>query len=214
MTHRYTQIEKEITPEEKVFTKWEKAATTRWGAYISDIEKRAILKAHNLSNKPKIGLEIGCEGGRWSKMLIDLQWTMICTDVNEKVLTLCKNRIPTADCVLVSPNDHGVSCASESVDLLLCVEVPPVIQADWFINEAFRVLQKDGLIVGVFWNLFSFRGFLAHTRASLKGRVDYYKIAYPFWKKRLARRGFDVLWEEGYCWFPFNRFSDSAFVLV
>lgn len=60
--------------------------------------------------------------------------------------------------------------------------------------------------------LSSFRGFGAHVRASLKGRVDYYKLAYPAWKKRLSNQGFNLVHEEGYCWFLFNRFSDSAFV--
>lgn len=196
----------------KPATTWEKAAATRWGAYISDIEERAILQAHALTKKPTVGLEVGCEGGRWSKMLTDMQWSMLCTDVNEKTLQICKDRIPSACCVLVDPDDEGLSCRSESVDLLLCVEVPPVIRADWFVNEAHRVLRKDGIVVGVIWNLFSFRGFFAHLRASWRGKVDYYTIAYPFWKKKLSAQGFEILHEEGYCWFLFNRFSNSVFV--
>lgn len=193
-------------------TYWEKVAKTRWGAYTSDIARRAILRGHDLSGEPTTALEIGCEGGRWSKLLTDLGWNMVCTDINDELLKICKKRIPTANCILMRPNDDKIPCVTDSVNLLLCVEVAPVIQSDWFINEAFRVLQKDGLIIGVFWNVLSFRGLFAHIKASFTGSFDYYKIAYLFWKRNLSNRGFCILYEEGYCWFPFPRASNSVFV--
>ena len=70
-------------------TKWERVATTRWGAYVSDVEKRAILRGHHLAGTPRTALEIGCEGGRWSKMLNDLGWQMICADINSEALAVC-----------------------------------------------------------------------------------------------------------------------------
>ena len=193
-------------------TYWEKVASTRWGAYVTDIEKQAILRAHDLSRKPATALEIGAEGGRWSKVLADLGWSMICTDINEKSLALCKKRMPTANCILVRPDENKLPCESESVGLLLCIEVAPVIQADWFASEAFRVLQNDGLIVGVFWNLLSFRGYFSHMRSSFKGDFDWYKISYPFWRRKLLSGGYSLLYEEGYCWLPFSRASNSVFV--
>jgi len=205
MTHNDVQFVQEITY-------WEKVANTRWGAYTTDIVKRAIFKVSDLYREPTTALEIGCEGGRWSKLLIDLGWKMICTDIDEQTLEICKKRISKANCILVHPNDTKIPCASGSVDLLLCIEVAPVIQTDWFINEAFRVLQNDGLVLGVFWNLLSFRGLFAHMTASFNGNFDYYKIVYPFWRKKLSKRGFVMLYEEGYCWFPFRRASNSVFV--
>lgn len=193
-------------------TYWEKVANTRWGAYTTDIARCAILKAHDLSRKPATALEIGTEGGRWSKLLADLGWNMVCLDVNDEVLKICKKRIPEATCILVKPTDNKIPYANDSVNLLLCVEVAPVIQSDWFINEAFRVLQNDGLIVGVFWNLLSFRGLFSHIKTSFAGGFDYYKIAYRSWKYDLSISGFRILHEEGYCWFPFSRASNSAFV--
>lgn len=193
-------------------TYWERVAHTRWGAYTADIAKQAILKAHDLSGKPTTALEIGCDGGRWSKLLTDLGWKMICTDINEEALNKCKRRVPTADCILVDPGANRLPCISESVGLLLCMEVGPVIQADWFIDEAFRVVKSDQLIVGVFWNFLSFRGFYSHIRNQLCNSFDWYKIAYPFWRRKLLNKGFSMLYEEGYCWFPFGRSSNSIFV--
>jgi ubiquinone/menaquinone biosynthesis C-methylase UbiE len=193
-------------------TFWEGVAESRWGAYVSDIEERAILKAHDLCRKPATALEIGCEGGRWSKVLADLGWNMICTDINDQTLTICKKRIPQANCILVKPDDNELPCESESVALLLSIEVAPVIKADWFINEAFRVLQNGGLMVGVFFNLLSFRGLFAHTASLLTGTFGYYSLSYPSWRKKLLSNGYSVLYEEGYCWFPFRRASNSVFV--
>jgi len=192
-------------------TYWEELASTRWGAYIADIEQRAILKAHRLSGKPGTALDVGAGGGRWSVLLADQGWSTICTDIDGKTLATCKKRLPTATCIRVKPDDKGFPCESEAVHLLLCIEVPPVIQADWFVSEAFRVLHNGGLVVGVFWNLVSFRGFLAHTTSSFRGSFDYYRFSYPSWRRCLLRRGFSILSEEGYCWFPFRRASNSVF---
>lgn len=193
-------------------TRWEKVSLTRWGAYVTDIEKQIILKAHDLSGEPTTALEIGAEGGRWSKLLADLGWKMTCTDISDERLAICKKRIPTANCILVSPDENKLPIESESVDLLLCIEVLPVMQADWFISEAFRVLKNDGLIVGVFSNLLSLRGFFVHLRSSLTKDDDYYKLSYPVWRRKLVGTGYSILYEEGYCWFPFSRASNSVFV--
>lgn len=190
----------------------ENVARTRWGAYLTDIEKRAILRAHDLSRRPATALDIGADGGRWSTLLTDLGWSMICTDINDEALAICKERIPTANCILVRPDENKLPCESESVGLLLCMQVPPVLQADWFTSEAFRVLQDDGLIVGVTTNLLSFRGLFAHSRFSLTGSFDYYKLSYLSLRRKLLYSGYSILYEEGYCWFPFRRASNSVFV--
>jgi len=193
-------------------TYWEEVANTRWGAYTTDIARRAVLLGHELSAMPTTALEIGCEGGRWSRLLTDLGWSMTCTDVDDEVLRLCEKRIPTAKCILAAPNDRKIPCLSNSIDLLLCIEVAPVIQSDWFLGESFRVLRGNGVMICVFWNLLSLRGLFAHTRVILSGTFDYYRLAYLSWKKRLLGAGFCTRHEEGYCWFPFRRDSNSSLV--
>src|SRR5438876_8483795 len=122
-------------------TFWEKIARTKQGSYITEIEKRTILKAHDLVGKPAIAFEIGYEGGRWSRLLADLGWNIICTDINPDVLEICQGRIPTAKCILTSPNESKIPCGAEIIDLLLCIEAFPVIHSEWLIDEAFRVLR-------------------------------------------------------------------------
>ena len=189
-------------------TIWERVAERQWGAYTSEIAKQAILRSDGLSGKPAVALEIGCEGGRWSKLLTSLGWKTICVDTDREALELCRKRIPTAHCILSNSSDESIPCESHSIDLLLCLEVAPVIQSDWFINEGFRVLRERGLIVGVFWNRLSLRGLFVRAR----GDSEHYKHAYTSWKRDLSKRGFHIEYEEGYCWFPFHRTSDSRYI--
>src|ERR1022692_4349453 len=81
-------------------TYWEEAATTRWGRYLSQIEERGIRQAAFLAGKPNQALEIGCDGGRWSRLLADVGWQMTCIDVNPKTLAACQQKVPAAKCVL------------------------------------------------------------------------------------------------------------------
>jgi SAM-dependent methyltransferase len=187
-------------------------AKTRWGAYINEIEKNAIMIGHRLCPEPTRALEIGCEGGRWSRMLTGLGWNMICTDVNPGWLEICQRRLPEARCVVVGPNDSTLPCESNSLGLLLCVGVPPAIQSPWFISECNRVLKSGGVIVGTFWNLLSIRGLGLHLKAVCTGGDDYYKFAYPAWRRKWRQYGFRFHHEEGYCWFPFRRASNSALI--
>ncbi len=190
-------------------TFWESIARSRWGSYITEVEKRVILKANELAQKPTVALEVGSEGGRWSKLLFDLGWNMVCTDVDPDMLAICQRRIPMAKCILVDSKDTNLPCETESLGLILCIEVIPVLRSDWFITEAFRVLRCGGIVVGVFENKLSFRGYVHHLVSSVRGGLDYYEVAYPTWRSKFLRHGFKMLYEEGICWFPFSRASNS-----
>lgn len=193
-------------------TYWEEVASTRWGNYVTSIEKWAILQAHELRRKkPTIALEIGCEGGRWSKTLADIGWQMVCTDIDEAALRLCKQKVPSATFILADSANDNIPYKSQDIDLLLCIEVRPVIQADRFIPESLRVLRKDGLIVGVFWNLLSLRGIFAHIKNYGKP-WDVYTKLYVSWRKKLISSGYRMLHEEGLCWGPFGRDSNSILI--
>ncbi len=82
---------------------WENISTnSRYGRYATEIEKEAILKGLTHTAKPTRALEIGCDGGRWTKLLSDLGWNIICTDIDQQSLNICQKRVPTATCVHVN----------------------------------------------------------------------------------------------------------------
>lgn len=193
-------------------TYWEKVAETQWGRYISEIEKNTLLKAHRLFDKPSTALEVGCEGGRWSRLLVGLGWNIIATDINPEVLNLCRVRVPSATCILVKATDTRLPCDTESVDLVVAIEPDVAMQSDWILPEADRVLRKNGLMVSVIWNHLSWRGIVPHIKCSIRGSYDYYTYSYPQWKNRFHRSGLRIIYAEGMCWMPFGRSSNSTLV--
>ncbi|HXP62816.1 MAG TPA: methyltransferase domain-containing protein [Dongiaceae bacterium] len=200
-----------VTRSEVTF--WESVAKTRWGAYATGVEERVIRQAAALAAPPGQALEIGCDGGRWSKMLADFGWKMTCIDVNRETLAICQRRVPGARCILASPKDDKVACESASLSLLLCVEVVPVIQSHWFLGEACRALKDGGVLVGVWWNAASWRGLMFRLKSLVRGRSEsYYTRAYAPWRTQLLKAGLRLVHEEGFCWGPFGRASDSPLV--
>ena len=139
-------------------TFWEKAATTRWGTYVTEVERRIIIEGHALAVEPARALEVGCEGGRWSKLLSGLGWMMTCIDVNAAALAACREKVPEADCILAQPSDQTLPCSSDSMALLLCMEVAPVIHSDWFLVESPACCGRAAILVGMAWNSVSLRG--------------------------------------------------------
>jgi SAM-dependent methyltransferase len=195
-------------------TFWERVATTRWGQYVSAVEQRVILQATAVLAKPSQALEIGCDGGRWSKMLADLGWQMTCVDVNPETLPICRQRVPSARCVLSDAQTEVIPCESESMDLLLCVEVGAVINSRWFLPEAHRVLRGNGVLVGICWNRASLRGVLSRLNERLApiSNTVFYSRPYSGWKADLGRAGFEMVHEEGLCWSFFGRKSNSPLI--
>lgn len=191
---------------------WEGQAGSGLGRYITDAERTAIDRAHRLAGTPTTALDIGCGKGQWSKFLSDLGWGIVCTDIDERNLVSCKNLVPTATCIRVDPHDQQLPCAAESMGLVLCIEVSPVIQTDWFIGETARVLRTGGYVVGVLLNRLSWRG-LVRKSAYVQGeKYTWYRFSYPAWRKQLRASGFSVVYQEGCCWVPFKRTSDSPFI--
>ena len=194
---------------------WEKVAeTTRWGSHVSTVEERLIRSAERQARPASEALDIGCDKGRWSKMLAGLGWQMTCIDVNYQALAACQHRLPAARCVLADPRDNTLPLNSGSLSLILCIEVPPVIQSNWFIPEANRVLKPGGILVGVTWNRTSWRGLYARLRGLLgrTAKTAFYKRSYAAFRSELLENGFLPIEEEGFCWEPFPRRSDSHLV--
>jgi hypothetical protein len=67
-----------------------------------------------------------------------------------------------------------------------------------------RSLQQQTVVEGYIHDLLSVA----------RNRFDYYGTAYYRWKRELRRAGFQMLREEGLCWFPFSRTSNSPLVTL
>ena len=209
-----------INSDPEQTTYWERVSESRWGAYITERERIALSYA--LDHLPLgAALEVGCEGGRWSALVNDRGWDVVCTDVDARSLARCAERIPSARCVHVASEDESLPVGTGEVDLLLVYEVNDVVESAWFPQEAARVLRPGGLLVCSYWNAFSLRGLAYRTLARVSRRsVDgiqrfqaYYQgPRYRAFRKALRASGFEPVREEGLCWFPFTRDSDAAVI--
>jgi len=193
-------------------TLWETVAATRWGLYTTEVVQDFVSAGCTLAGAPGAALEVGCEGGRWTRMLARKGWSMTCTDVDATSLAICQNRVPSARCVLVSPDETRLPCETGTLRMLLCLEVFSVMDSDWFASEASRVLDDQGVLVGVTLNRWSARGAFVRLKEYLKGESRFYKASYPEWRRRMEDGGFDIVMQRGYCWFPFGRASNSLLV--
>jgi SAM-dependent methyltransferase len=196
---------------ESAATFWEGVAQSRWGRYITAIERQAVLSAAAACGAPGAGLDVGCDGGRWCRLLTSRGWRMTATDINARSLELCRLRNPSVSCILVDARDRHFPVGTGSTDLLLCLEVPE-LTSDWFLPEARRALKDGGMLVGVHMNRCSWRGELSFRRAQLTGGRAYYQSAYPSFRRSVLACGFEILTERGCCWPPFSRRSDSNWI--
>ena len=205
-------------------TYWERAARTRWGAYLTEQEREALELGAAAAGEPALAVEVGCEGGRWSKLLHDKGWRMICMDVDADSLAVCQQRIPEATCVLVDPSDRRIGVDSGTARLLLVFEVAPVSQRPEFPSEAARVLEPGGILVCSYYNPASARGLayrvLRRLESMRRGSTDsprfhpgfYEGDSYRAFRAALRQHGFQILRETGVSWFPFSRESNSRLI--
>jgi SAM-dependent methyltransferase len=200
-----------VAPVDGDATYWEGVACCRWGRYITAIEEEAVLAAAAAFKTPGTGLEVGCDGGRWCRVLCDRGWEMTATDINARALELCRRRNPSVSCILVDARDRHLPVSTRSMDLLVCLEVPE-IDSDWFLPEAARVLKRGGILVGVHMNRCSWRGELSYRKARLLGGKAYYQSAYAMFRRSVEACGFELMTERGCCWPPFKRDSNSRWI--
>jgi 2-polyprenyl-3-methyl-5-hydroxy-6-metoxy-1,4-benzoquinol methylase len=196
-------------------TYWDHVAQTKWGSYILEVEKRVILSYQAMAGTNANAIDVGCGSGRWSKLLAGLGWNLTCIDADAHALAICKNNIPRAQCVLVDRTSNAIPAETNSAKLVLCIEVAPVLEANWFLPELNRVSKDGALFIGVHVNRRSWRGLMVRLRYFLTGSKDasvYYRTAYSNWRRGLESVGFEMIHEEGFCWGPFKRDSDSGLV--
>ncbi len=192
-------------------TFWERMAKSRWGEYLSDVERGVLREALARFETPGEAVEIGCEGGRWSRTLADAGWSTTCTDIDPDALAACQQGIPSARCLLAAPDDSSFPIEDDSADLLLSIEVP-ISEEPWFADEVARVLRPGGIAVCTFHNSRSFRAGLVNLRSLLGGGERHYHASYTTCRRRLTDAGLSLCRETGFAWFPFSRGSDSQLV--
>jgi SAM-dependent methyltransferase len=204
------------TPRVGTSRYWDELASRRWGRYISEAETKAVERAQSAAPQPRHALDVGCGGGRWTRMLLERGWSVTASDVDPDAVQSCAARNPAAQCVLVREDDRRLAADDRSVSLVLCIEVLPVVDSDWFLPEVRRVLVPRGRLVTIAWNGTSLRGKVANAVSRIRHGAPhpFYGTPYRVWRQRLEDAGMRIDTVRGLCWFPFGRASDSRMVPV
>lgn len=203
-------------------TFWESVNNTKWGNYIFEIEKKGLFLASNFCQNKGGLIEIGFDGGHWLQKVESLGWKRILgLDIESNIsgFKIAKERLPNAQLWLVDKNNKTINIESNSLDLVYCLGVPPVVNSDWFYFESNRVLKKNGIIYFSTTNKNSVRAIILKIlrffgKKQSKYLLPSYTKSYKDFCELLNKNDFEILYTEGYCWFPFSRGSNSIFVPI
>jgi hypothetical protein len=117
---------------------------------------------------------------------------------------------------MVKTDDNRFPVADSSIDLLLAYEVEPVTNSPWFVSEAARVLERDGVLVCTVNNPASIRGVVYRARMpvspSRRRNRAYEGPSFQRFRRELVAHGFEFLLKEGLAWAPFPRDSNSRLI--
>jgi SAM-dependent methyltransferase len=194
---------------------WDFVAQTRLGKYITDIEANFIsLCLAALNKKPILILDAGAGSGRHVPLLSGFASWILATEIDPKLVGRIKKTAYNVLPLLVSSASENFPVMDNSMDCILCLEVPYIAEQDWFFSECRRVLRPEGIVIFNITNRHSWKGFLAmfHPKHYRFGSVGYYQNSYQDIKKLLKKYGLFVSRAIGLNWIPFKRDSDIVLV--
>lgn len=186
-----------------------------WENQINDFETNKRLKVvygqllKGVTLKGKNFLEVGCGLGYFSEKASRLGAKVTGIDIGEKLVKICRKRIPKARFIVASASE--LPFKENSFDIVLCTEViEHVADQEKAIKELFRVTKEGGYLVITTPNkLFKpFFGLL-----NLIGRRPYRGIEkwfFPWELKSVLKQSVSRIQKEAYFNFiypgePFNR---------
>lgn len=203
-------------------TEWDVIAHRRWPRYLHAVEGEAIAFGDKSSCSTYWfwdslnALDIGCGSGQWTKLLLEDGWKVIAYDTDSVSVEICRFANPEAKCCSINPESNWIPAFGDLIDLALCIEVPGVMDANWFAPELHRVLKSGGVFVGVHFNRNSWRGLAEFVRRFFDPKLTaypaFYQKSYRDWRTAFCSHGFEIIRETGFAWGPFKRDSDSPLV--
>jgi SAM-dependent methyltransferase len=194
---------------------WSSVAQTSMGQYITQEEVSFINRAiAGLPEKPVIILDAGAGSGKLEPLLTTLASHVICTEINPELTGILAHTGSNVMPVLVKPTIRSLPLADDSVDVVVCLELPELAEQNWFYAECQRVLKHRGIMIIMSTNRFSWKGALKGLWSGDRARADkrYYLRTIHDVRRSVKRYGLTVRRVSGMNWAPFSRASDSPLV--
>lgn len=182
-------------------THWEKAAKTKMGKYLTEVETKFILDTVDFS-KTHLVVDVGAEAGRFALMAATGKVNVVGIDFDNYSLRRLKQK--NSAVTVIQADARKTPFRRGLFDALFMIEVLDYIPELYeTINECFRVLKPDSDLILSFGN----RSSLKAKLKQLKGKS--YTHSYRNVMKCLKKAGFTVKTKTGYNWLPFGRMSEN-----
>ena len=188
-------------------THWEKAAKTRMGKYLTNLETDFISKSVDLSQEHICVMDVGAEAGRFSLLAASSKATVVSVDVNSYALKRLK--LKTKQVSIIQADARHLPLKAEVFDVVFMIEVLDYIhELDTAMTECNRTLKSNASCILSFGNKSS-------LKAKLKAmQGNSYRHSYKKVMQCLSKTGLMVKRKTGYSWLPFGRTSESGLVPV
>jgi ubiquinone/menaquinone biosynthesis C-methylase UbiE len=184
-------------------THWEKAAKTRMGKYLTQIETRFIHNSINLSNL-NIIMDVGAEAGRFSQLSNSNAQT-VSLDIDSYGLRRLKIKAESVDGV--QADARKIPITDETFDAIFMIEVLDYIpELDQTLAECHRTLKPGATLIMSFGNKSSLKAKLRE----LSGKS--YLHSHNEVMKTLEKARFLVKRKTGYNWLLFGRMSQNRLI--
>ena len=188
-------------------THWEKAAKTRMGKYLTNLETDFISKSIDLSQENITVMDVGAEAGRFSLLAANSKATVVSVDVNSYALKRLK--LKTKQVNIIQADARHLPLKEEVFDVVFMIEVLDYIpELDQALTECKRTLKPNASCSLSFGNKSSLKAKLK----AMQGKS--YRHSYKEVIQCLSKAGFIVKRKTGYSWLPFGRTSQSSLVPV
>jgi len=197
----------EASVDLSVETHWEKAAKTRMGKYLTNLETDFISKSIDLSQKNITVMDVGAEAGRFSLLADNSKATVVSVDVNSYALKRLK--LKTKQVNIIQADARHLPLKEEVFDVVFMIEVLDYIpELEQALTECKRTLKPNASCILSFGN-----------KSSLKAKLKAmqrkpYRHSYKEVMHCLSKTGFMVKTKTGYSWLLFGRTSQSGLVPV
>lgn len=189
---------------------WDRANGTRMGHYLTQVEGQFI--SHSLAHYPTVKtiLDIGGGSGRFAIPLHRQGYRVLVAEADHVPLGKITPRMPDLPCIRISPTAQKLAIASQSIDCVLCIEVPALVDhATWFFAECHRVLRKEGLVIFTAHNGWSYKSL---AKKFVRRDKQFYSASLLYTHKRLQHARFLPVWEQGFNWLPATRASNNGLI--
>jgi len=184
-------------------THWEKAAKTRMGKYLTQMETDFIFKS--ITPSQTTIMDIGAEAGRFSSLSSDKNATVIGIDISSYGLKRLK--LKTKDVDVIQADARKIPLKDSTFDAIFMIEVLDyILDLDETFAECHRTLKSNAMLIFSFGNKRSLKSQLK----KLHGKS--YRHSYNSVMRSLSKTGFSVVRKMGYNWLPFGRTSESRLI--